>query len=173
MSIRLATSSHAPAFALLLFPLLLAGCRGDQPPESPPLPQSVLESPATVPDAPPASVSLLDLGHVVTPLAAVGGSGVTGEVMTMPSAESFIVSLSAGSLRPGESYMAHIHRGVCAGGGPVSVALEPVVADTDGRGSSTTILEPARVAQAQALFVQLHGADGTPVACGDLPRDRR
>jgi hypothetical protein len=65
-------------------------------------------------------------------------------------------------------FAAHVHRGVCAEGGPVAAALNPVVPAMPGTGSSTTTLETAEVPANEPLFVQIHGPSGAPIACGDI-----
>jgi len=65
-------------------------------------------------------------------------------------------------------FAAHVHRGVCAEGGPVAAALNPVVPAMPGTGSSTTTLEAAEVPANEPHFVQIHGPSGAPIACGDI-----
>lgn len=94
-------------------------------------------------------------------------------------------------LEPGEAYPVHLHQGTCADGGPVVLGFETVRAGTSGTGTSRTRVSfremaaklfarddapPEEHARAEhgrpevhpPLFVQAHGPDGTPAACGDL-----
>jgi CHRD domain-containing protein len=108
------------------------------------------------------------------------------------------VELSVRGLpEPGVTYLAHIHQGACAsepdGGAEdhahhygstdepnaeIEYPLSPVVPNTGGSGSSTTVIEDATVARLFSgnpeLYVNVHaeasGSEGLPdtLVCGDL-----
>lgn len=101
-------------------------------------------------------------------LAAVGDSGVSGEATGMLTEDALVVMIELDGLPAEGEYAAHIHSGTCAEGGPVAVALDPVIGLSDGTGASTTTLEPDEVDDSEPHFVQVHGEGGTPIACGDM-----
>lgn len=101
-------------------------------------------------------------------LLAVDESGVTGRLTIAADPESLVLAVEVEGL-PGEGeYAAHVHRGVCAEGGPVAAALSPVVGLGDGSGTSTTTMAADALPTNEPLFVQVHGANGGPIACGDI-----
>ena len=99
---------------------------------------------------------------VVTQLAAVENSGVTGEATARHSSTDVTVALTVANPPAGE-LPAHIHTGTCATGGPVAVPLTNV---TNGQ-SSTTVTVASLPANAPS-FVQVHDPSGKPIACGDM-----
>lgn len=130
---------------------------------------------------------------------AITGTAVLTDASTEADPHAKAVKLELSGLTAGATYPAHIHRGSCEEGGGVAVALTSVEATGEGIGSSQTAIsadqlamkEPAPEAEEKieaeeaeeaeyaeagrekkampALFIQVHGADGTPVACGDIP----
>jgi maltose-binding protein MalE len=108
-------------------------------------------------------------GPVTANLEAKDNSGVTGQATATHATDSVTVQVSLSGLQGTASYPAHIHRGTCATGGDVAVALSPVTA-ANGTGSSTTTVAVAQLGgQGDPLFVQAHDASGKAVSCGDLP----
>lgn len=100
----------------------------------------------------------------VTGLDEVNDSGISGEATATHSQQEVTVSivLKEGA-QANVSYPAHIHTGTCEQGGPVAVDIGPV----QNLQSSKTIQLSALPAN-QAAFIQVHGPDGQPVACGDM-----
>jgi hypothetical protein len=96
-------------------------------------------------------------------LNAVGGSTASGMAM-MTGTE---LSLSVTGAPASAALQAHVHRGRCGNDQGVAAPLSPITAGADGSGSSTTTLDSAAVSGEK--FVQVHGAGGTPILCGDLP----
>lgn len=94
-------------------------------------------------------------------------SGVTGTATATPEGGSMVVDVQIEGA-PDASLDAHIHGGDCATGGGVLAPLNAIEV-TDGSGSSSTTIDAAQVPQEQAAFVQVHGIDGQPIACGNIP----
>lgn len=141
---------------------LLAACSGDK--ASDPSSLDASDVPALEGTASPLDTLL----HVTIPLASIGGSGVNGEAMAMHADDTVVMILEMQGLLAGVDHPAHIHSGTCASGGPVAVPLTAVTGLADGTGASTTTLDSSQIQQDAAYFVQVHAADGTPVACGDM-----
>lgn len=144
---------------LLLLPLV--GCAPDEAPDPPP---AEVSPPMEGPAAPPAA----DLMHATIPLQEVNSSGVSGEAMAMHSDDAVVVILDLEGLTAEGEYPAHIHIGTCADGGPVGVALNPVVGLADGTGASTTTLELDDLDPDDPHFIMVHGDGGAPIVCGDM-----
>jgi hypothetical protein len=101
----------------------------------------------------------------VTNLDDVNDSGIEGEATATHSASEVTVSilLKGDNAKADQSYPAHIHTGTCEQGGPVAVELATV---QNLQSSKTVPL--SSLPAGQPAFVQVHGADGKPVACGDM-----
>jgi hypothetical protein len=143
--------------ALGLVALVAAACEMPDPePEMDP----PMEEPTPEPE---------DVAHTAIPLEPVGESGVMGEatVMDHDNAEVVLVVEVSGLPEEGE-YAAHIHAGSCEEGGPVAEPLSPVVGLADGTGVGTTTLDADAINGEEPLFIQVHGADGQPIACGNV-----
>jgi hypothetical protein len=112
-------------------------------------------TPATGSEAPPSA-------PVVTQLAAVGGSGVTGEATATHTPTDVTVAINVTGAPAGD-LPAHIHTGTCAAGGPVAVELTRV-----SNGQSSTTVSLASLPANQSSFVQVHDASGKAIACGDM-----
>lgn len=142
---------------------LVAGCEGpeQEAPEAVPAEPAQQETAAPVEEVP----------HTATQLEEVNGSGVSGEAMAMDSNETVVVALELEGLPAEREYAAHIHEGTCAEGGPVAVALNPVLGLDDGTGSSTTMLEGDEIPTDGDHFIQVHGEGGAPIACGDMDHE--
>jgi hypothetical protein len=122
--------------------------------------------PAEMPAPAPSDAVTPDVGPsapVVTQLEAKDNSGITGEVTATHTANDVTVQISLSGATEGATYPAHIHTGTCASGGPVAVELTTVSA-----GQSTTTVENSKLPADQSAFVQVHNANGNPVACSDL-----
>lgn len=115
------------------------------------------------PAAPPA-----EMMHATITLDQVNSSGVSGEAMAMHSDDAVVVILELEGLTTEGEYPAHVHIGNCADGGPVGVALNPVVGLADGTGTSTTTLELDDLDENDPHFIMVHGDGGAPIVCGDM-----
>ena len=100
----------------------------------------------------------------VVDLDEVNDSGISGEATATHSQQEATVTivLKEGA-KPDVSYPAHIHTGSCKEGGPVAIELATV----QNLQSSKTI-SLASLPADQPAFVQVHGPNGQPVACGDM-----
>lgn len=103
-------------------------------------------------------------------LAPIDRSGVTGHAFGEVEGEGAALTLTVEGLEAGTAYPAHIHSGSCAAGGPVVVGLGEITAQEDGSGGVTREVTADELPEDETLFIQVHGADGTAVACGDLNR---
>lgn len=156
------------AYATLAL-LLLPGCE-DQPST-----QDFYVEPAA-PDNPTAQteaeaerVAEREVLPEVSPVLSVGGSSTTGELTVTPAvAGGVLLGIRVDGLPEAQEFPAHVHRGVCAEGGPVAAALNSVTRLADGSGTSETALEAGVLPVTEPLFVQIHGPTGTPIACGDI-----
>lgn len=104
-------------------------------------------------------------------LEAKAESGITGTATVMPAADGVEVALDLNGLTAGQTYAAHIHRGTCDDDRGVVAPLDDIAADGETARGTTTIGESMLDPSAESLFIQVHGADGTPVACGDIPAE--
>lgn len=150
--------------SLLLVPLLLvAACGAPEADDA----MDDMEEAETPAETAPADEMAEAPAEVSIMLEALNESGVTGTAVATHEGESVMVDVQVQGVQEGEELPAHIHEGDCATGGPVLVPLNSVVI-ADGSGSSSTTLEASQVPEGQAAFVQVHGPEGQPVACGNL-----
>ena len=98
-------------------------------------------------------------------------SGITGTATVVPATDGLEVALDLNGLTAGQTYASHIHRGTCDDDLGVVAPLEDIAAEGETARGTTTIGESMLDPSAESLFIQVHGADGTPVACGDIPAD--
>ena len=157
-----------PTFIVLGLGAVLASC-GDAPPEQdfyvepePP------DNPTALTDAAAEEVADRNVLPPLSALVPVDNSGVNGEVTVTTGPDGLAFTVQVAGLPEAAEYAVHVHRGVCAEGGPVAAPLTAVTGAADGSGSSTTRLPAAEVPTTEPVFVQLHGPSGTPLACGDL-----
>lgn len=147
--------------ALCLVTFLMLGCAQteDQAEEE-------AAEPAEMPAPAPSDAVTPEVGPsapVVTQLEAKNNSGITGDVTATHTASDVTVQISLSGATEGATYPAHIHTGTCASGGPVAVDLTTV-----SGGQSSTTVENSKLPADQPAFVQVHDANGNPVACSDL-----
>lgn len=102
-------------------------------------------------------------------LEAKAESGITGTATVLPTADGVEVALGLDGLTAGQTYTSHIHRGTCDDDLGVVAPLEDIAADGETARVTTTVGRSMLDPTAESLFIQVHGADGTPVACGELP----
>lgn len=146
----------------------LSSC-GDEPPTQEfYVEPSIPENPIAQTQAAAEEVADREALPPTSPVLPVGTPEVSGEVSVTPAGEELEIEIRVAGLAEVVEYAAHVHRGVCAEGGPVAAALSPVEAQADGSGVSHTAVPAASLPVTEPLFVQIHGATGAPVACGDL-----
>ena len=146
-----------------------AGGCGDEPPTQEfYVEPSMPDNPIARTQAAAADVADREALPPTSPILPLGAPEVSGEVRVTPAAAGLEIEIRVGGLTGVEAYAAHVHRGVCAEGGPVAAALSPVEARADGNGVSHTAVPAATLSATEPLFVQIHGATGAPIACGDL-----
>jgi len=109
-------------------------------------------------------------GGIVIHMDEQDGSGIDGraEIFPVDGGANTLVQVFINELAPGSSRAAMIHFG-CTGG--IDVSLNDVVAQpgvTTGR-SVTTIDRPFSVIADGKHTVDVHGADGKVIACGQIP----
>ncbi len=88
------------------------------------------------------------------------------------------VTTTMSGLVPNSTHIAHIHEGSCEAQGKVLYPLSPVVADANGKGSSTTTIDQVTSIPNSGWYVTIHlggtadelstqtGSD--PIACGNI-----
>jgi hypothetical protein len=142
----------APGLALLGAFVLAAAC----------------EAPEADEELPPPAQPTVGVAEDTVALEPVDDSGVSGHATTTHTEDEVVVVLELEGLPAAGEYAAHIHSGSCAEGGPVAVPLNDVIADEDGMGTSTTVLDADAMDHDEPRFFQVHSADGPPIACGDM-----
>lgn len=147
--------SRLSAFALAA--LVVAACAETAEDEAVPA-----DSAAVATDS--ARAQQLPTEPTVTELDDVNDSGISGEATATHSQNEVTVSiLLKDGAKPDVNYPAHIHTGTCKDGGPVAVELGTVQ-----NLQSTKTVPLSSLPSGQPAFVQVHGADGKPVACGNM-----
>lgn len=108
-------------------------------------------------------------GQAGADMEAQNQSGVTGSLALSSMGDSLTVQVRLQGLQAGQTYASHVHQGTCASPGSVVTPLQDVSGDT-GQARSTVAMDAV---QGQELLVMVHGADGQPISCGNLPQDWR
>lgn len=104
-------------------------------------------------------------------LEAKAESGITGTATVLPTASGVEVAIDLDGLTPGQTYTSHIHRGTCDDDLGVVAPLEDIAAAGETARVTTTVGESMLDPTAESLFIQVHGADGAAIACGNIPAD--
>ncbi len=160
-------SQSAGPLAMIMASLLLAGC-GDPPAQQFYIEPAAPDNPMAQTDAAAADLVSRESLPEATAIQAVDGSGTSGALRTTHRGEELVLAIRAEGVPEGEHFASHVHRGVCAEGGPVAALLSPIVREPDGTGTSTTTLAAETIPITEPLFVQIHGPSGAPIACGDM-----
>lgn len=129
---------------------------------------SIPENPIVQTQAAAAEVADREALPPTSSIVPVRGSGISGEITITPVGDELRLEIRVEGLSQRLGHPAHVHRGVCAEGGPVVAPLSPVADEDGGSGVSYTVLSVVSLPVTEPLFVQIHGATGAPVACGDL-----
>ena len=110
-------------------------------------------------------------------LQSLNDSHIAGVLTLAQEADTLTVKLNLEHLTPGDEYQAYVYYGKCHAQGPKAVALESVLADAGGTGSSSTRVPQARLGQTpteerhEGFFIQVLQPNGTRAACVDLPSE--
>ena len=162
------TRALGGVLAVVLLAWSLAGC-GDEPPTQEfYVEPSIPENPIAQTQAAAAEVADREALPPTSPILPLGTPELSGQVTVTPAGDGLEIEIEVAGLAETVEYAAHVHRGVCAEGGPVAAALSPVEGRMDGSGVSQTTVPAASLPVTVPLFVQIHGATGAPIACGDL-----
>ena len=129
---------------------------------------SIPENPIAQTQAAAAEVADREALPPTSPILPLGTPELSGQVTVTPDGDDLEIEIRLAGLTAEADLAAHVHRGVCAEGGPVAAALSPVEHGMDGVGTSRTTVPVASLPATDPLFVQIHGSTGVPVACGDL-----
>ncbi len=99
----------------------------------------------------------------------------SGDAQLTLSGNKMTVALSLQGLAPGSVHAAHIHSGSCGNEGKILYDLKPIVANSTGKGSSTTVISGVSSLPAIGWYISVHlttdmttqtGNDS--IACGDV-----
>ncbi len=102
-------------------------------------------------------------------MGAMNESGVSGNVNVSTSGESVTVAVEVEGLPGAGEYASHIHTGSCDSPGGVVVPLNSVMGVEGGTGTATTTVAMDQITGGDSYLVMVHGSEGAPVACADLP----
>ena len=167
-----------PWMLLACLPLALSACgmNDTEAEEDDPTDGAAADSAAAV--VPPAPVvtdtAPTAMAPQMVPLAAVGGSGVSGEAILTEAAGQTQVAVRGAGFQPNSALSGHVHQGTCEAPGAPVAPLQDVTADASGAGTATsTVAIPASVAMNGQHIVAYHQAAGDnmgpPVVCGAIP----
>src|SRR5450755_108133 len=108
----------------------------------------------------------------ITPSPNQAASG--GAQLTL-SGGKLTVALSLQGLVPGSVHAAHIHSGSCGNAGKPLYDLKPIVANSGGKGSATTVISSVSSLPAIGWYISVHlttdmttQASDDSIACGDV-----
>jgi hypothetical protein len=104
----------------------------------------------------------------------IGGSGVSGEAAFREVGPQTSIRATLGSAPPGSTLAVQLHQGTCSQGGPLVVALEPIITDTAGLGTSVTTVDLPITTLTDGRHTLQVAADAAPgpgawLACADIP----
>jgi hypothetical protein len=127
---------------------------------------------------PNASTSSDQSLHVALGVTPGASQAASGDAKLLLVGDKLTVKISLGGLAPHSTHVAHIHKGSCEIQGGVKYPLNPVVADADGNGTSTTTVDNVTSIPKDGWYVNIHlggpqddlktqTADD-PVACGNV-----
>lgn len=110
----------------------------------------------------------------MVPMAAVAGSGVSGEATLTEAAGQTQVAVRLAGFQPSSAHSGHVHQGTCDAPGAPVAPLQDITADASGAGTATsTVAIPTSVAMNGQHIVAYHQAAGEnmgpPVVCGAIP----
>jgi hypothetical protein len=128
---------------------------------------------AAVP-APVATDTAAAMAPQMVPMAAVAGSGVSGEAILTEAAGQTQVAVRLAGFQPNSAHSGHVHQGTCDAPGAPVAPLQDITADASGAGTATsTVAIPTSVAMNGQHIVAYHQAAGEnmgpPVVCGAIP----
>ncbi len=161
-------NAKSGSLAVVGIALLMGACGDQSATQDFYVEPSTPENPVAQTEAAAAEVADREALPPTSPIQAVEGSGTTGDFTVTYSATEVELQVRVDGLPEVGEFATHVHRGVCAEGGPVAALLSPVVGTPGGGGTSTTTLPPDALPVTEPLFVQIHGSSGAPIACGDL-----
>lgn len=108
-------------------------------------------------------------------MAAQNGSTVKGTGQIVESNGSFTVTVQLSGMTPGSNHVSHLHAGKCSAPGGIAFALQPVIADSAGRATTTSSVPAGYAIPVSGWYVNVHhGPDFTEPgyapsdSCGDL-----
>lgn len=123
---------------------------------------------AAMADADSAAAAPAPVGQQVM-LATMNNSGATAEASLATVGERTSVAVKLTGARANVTLREHIHSGRCQQPGPPVVTLDSLVTDSAGTATATTMIDiPLGTVANGQHYVQVHGRDGAPIACGDV-----
>lgn len=146
---------------LLGLTMLLAACGGDK--------EKAADSTAMMAETMPAMDPNMNDMAQHTMMASMNNSGATADVTLTAVGEQSTVAVNLKGAPASASLQQHIHSGTCEVQGAVVAPLDPITTDASGMGMVTTTvtIPKATIANGQH-YIQIHGADGKPIACGNV-----
>lgn len=116
--------------------------------------------------------------HVSFGSTAAANESANGTAQLSIADGKLTVKLTLSGLVPNSTHVAHIHKGSCSAQGAVLYPLNAVVADANGKGTSTTVISNVSSLPTSGWYVNVHQAATKndlstqtgfdPIACGNL-----
>ena len=102
-------------------------------------------------------------------LSAVENSGIDGSMRLEHAGDSVHVDFMLVGLESGTEYTAHVHRGTCDEDRGRAASMKSFTMPAEGEETRVSFAKSALDPAETEYFVELHGADDSALACGDLP----
>lgn len=99
----------------------------------------------------------------------MGDSQVGGTVEFTREGDALEVHVMAENMPGPGDYASHIHNGSCGQPGGVVTPLNDVSSAEGGAGEATTSVDATQLEAGSPYLVMVHGSEGAPVACADVP----
>lgn len=103
------------------------------------------------------------------PFTAMGDATISGDVQFSREGNTLTVEVMAQMGSPGD-YPNHIHEGTCDQPGGVAVPLTTATAEEPGIAEGTTEVDLGQLEAGTDYLVMIHGAQGAPAGCAEVPQ---
>ncbi|GAC1406321.1 MAG: hypothetical protein NVSMB65_21410 [Chloroflexota bacterium] len=115
---------------------------------------------------------------MLVPLHTVGASQAAGVAMFLRNmdtrsgmskrAQGAAVVVLVKHLPANTTHAEHVHKGKCGSNGPIVIPLTPLLADATGAAVAGAFIIKGMHVIGPGLYVNVHAADGSVMACGDV-----